>query len=148
MLHVMQDGDVEAQTYVWNWFALHAGQRMQLVNFWLVAIAFLAGAYVQAQSSHLKAIAIGVSLTGAIASFSFLMLDRRTRQMIQVAEVALQRLEEKRTGAGADETAELMTRSEQAKSSFLDSYRLLIQGLQLLVAVAFVLAAIFSVVVR
>lgn len=121
---------------------------MQLVNFWLVAIAFLAGAYVQAQSNHLKAVAIGVSFTGAIASLSFMMLDRRTRQMIQVAEVALQRLEEKRTNAGGDSTAELMTHSTDAKVSFLDSYRVLIQGLQLLVAASFVLAAIFSIVVH
>ena len=33
-----------SQTYAWNWFALHAGQRLQLVNFWLVAVAFLAAA--------------------------------------------------------------------------------------------------------
>jgi hypothetical protein len=142
----MRDEDVEAQSYTWNWFALHSGQRMQLVNFWLVAIAFLAGAYVQAQSSHLRLIALGVSLTGTVASVSFMRLDHRTRQMILVAELALRQLEERRTMNGADETAELVSRSHRARNSFFDSYRVLIQGLQLLVAVIFVLAAVYSIV--
>src|SRR4051812_41007057 len=37
--------DLDVRTYAWNWFALHANQRLQLVNFWLVAVAFLAGAF-------------------------------------------------------------------------------------------------------
>lgn len=71
--------------YAWSWFALHAGQRLQLVNFWLVAVAFLASAYVQARSSHLFVIALGVSITGAVASLAFARLDGRTRQLVQVA---------------------------------------------------------------
>ena len=32
--------DKIAFDYAWNWFALHAGQRMQSVNFFLVAASF------------------------------------------------------------------------------------------------------------
>ena len=142
----MRDEETEAQSYAWNWFALHSSQRMQLVNFWLVAVAFLAAAFVQAQASGLHTVALGVSLTGAVASFSFLRLDARTRLLVQIAEKALLRLEEKRTAHGTDDALELVSRSHQARRSFLDSYRVIIQGLQLMVTMMFLLAAIYSAI--
>src|SRR2546429_5431610 len=140
----MQDVETKAQTYAWNWFALHAGQRLQLVNFWLVAVAFLATAYVQARSSHMTAIAFGVSVTGVVSSVAFMRLDVRTRQMVQVAENALRRFEASAVAAGMDEVAELVKASHQVRRSRFDSYRVIIQGLQLSVASIFVLAAVFS----
>jgi hypothetical protein len=144
ILSAVRDEKTEAQVYAWNWFALHAGQRLQLVNFWLVAVAFLASAFVQAQLSHLSAIALGVSITGAVASLAFIRLDVRTRQLVRVAEDALERLEANRVAGGLDEVTELVKLSRQAQRSPLDSYRVIIQGLQLLVAGMFTLAAVYS----
>lgn len=140
----MQDNETAAQAYAWNWFALHAGQRLQLVNFWLVAVAFLASAYVEARSSHLFAIALGVSITGAVASLAFARLDVRTRQLVQVAEGALERLEATWVADGLDESIGLVKISRYVRRSPLDSYRVIIQGLQWLVAVMFILAAIYA----
>ena len=140
----MRDVDTKAQTYAWNWFALHAGQRLQLVNFWLVAVAFLASAYVQARSNHMTAIAFGVSVTGAVSSVSFMRLDVRTRQLVQVAENALRHFEASGVTAGMDEVTELVRASHEVRRSRFDSYRVIIQGLQLTVACIFILAAIFS----
>lgn len=140
----MQDAETKAQTYAWNWFALHAGQRLQLVNFWLVAVAFLAAAYVQARSDHMAAIAFGVSVTGAVSSLAFVRLDVRTRQLVQVAENALRYFEASGVAAGMDEVTELVKASHQVRQSRFDSYRVIIQGLQLSVAGMFVLAAAFS----
>ena len=140
----MQDAETKAQTYAWNWFALHAGQRLQLVNFWLVAVAFLASAYVQARSSHMTAIAFGVSVTGAVSSVAFMRLDVRTRQLVQVAENALSYFEAAGVAAGMDEVTELVKASHEIRRSRFDSYRVIIQGLQLTVACIFVLAAVFS----
>jgi hypothetical protein len=140
----VQDAETKAQTYAWNWFALHAGQRLQLVNFWLVAIAFLAAAYVQARSNHMTAIAFGVSVTGVVSSVAFVRLDVRTRQLVQVAESALRHFEASGVAAGMDEVTELVRASHQARRSRFDSYRVIIQGLQLSVAFIFVLAAVFS----
>lgn len=140
----MQDAETKAQTYAWNWFALHAGQRLQLVNFWLVAVAFLAAAYVQARSNHLVAIAFGVSVTGVVSSLAFVRLDVRTRQLVQVAENALRYFEASGVAAGIDEVTELVKASHQVRRSRFDSYRVIIQGLQLSVACIFILAAVFS----
>lgn len=140
----MRDQDKDAHGYAWSWFALHAGQRLQLVNFWLVAVAFLASAYVQARASHLFVIALGVSITGAISSLAFARLDGRTRQLVQVAENALERLEDSWVADGLDESMRLVKISHQVQRSPLDSYRIIIQGLQLLVAVMFILAAFYA----
>jgi hypothetical protein len=140
----VQDAETKAQTYAWNWFALHAGQRLQLVNFWLVAVAFLASAYVQARSNHMDAIAFGVSVTGVVSSLAFMLLDVRTRQLVQVAESALRHFEASGVAAGMDEVTELVKASDQMRRSRFDSYRVIIRGLQLSVACMFVLAAVFS----
>jgi hypothetical protein len=142
----VQDAETKAQTYAWNWFALHAGQRLQLVNFWLIAVAFLAAAYVQARANHMSAIALGVSITGVLSSLAFVKLDVRTRQLVQVAENALRYFEASGVAAGMDEVTELVKASHQWRRSRFDSYRVIIQGLQLSVACMFLLAAIFSVI--
>ena len=143
----MNDADRSALShgYAWNWFAPHSGQRLQLVNFWLVAVAFLAAAFVQARGSHQVAIAFGVSLTGAVSSLAFMRLDVRTRQLVQVAEEALGSFEKAQTAAGVDKVFELVAASQQARTRRFDSYRVIIQGLQLTVATIFLIAAIYSV---
>lgn len=145
-VRAVQDVETTARTYAWNWFALHAGQRLQLVNFWLVAVAFLASAYVQARTSHMSAIAFGVSITGVVSSLAFMRLDARTRQLVQVAENALSFFEASGVAAGMNHVTELVKASHQIRRSRFDSYRVIIQGLQLSVACMFVLAAIFSLV--
>jgi hypothetical protein len=134
----------EAQQYAWNWFALHSGQRMQLVNFWLVAVAFLGAAYVQASSSNLRPIAVGVAVAGAVASIAFALLDARTRRLVQVAEEALQRLEARETAAGTLSEARLVERAHTARRARLFSYRIVIEGLQIIVAVLFISAGVYA----
>ena len=142
----VDNAEMDAQTYAWSWFALHAGQRLQLVNFWLVSVAFLASAFVQARSNHLVAVAVGVSVAGVVSSLAFMKLDVRTRQLVQVAENALRYFEEKRALEGLDEVTALVKASHQGNRSRLDSYRVIIQGLQFTVAILFALAAIYSLI--
>ncbi|GAA3251139.1 hypothetical protein GCM10017691_63680 [Pseudonocardia petroleophila] len=136
--------------YAWNWFALHSGQRMQLVNFWLVAISFLGAAYVQARIGNLRGIAAGIAMAGMIASVSFSLLDERTRRLIDVAEDALRGLEVTQ-GEQADAGdicvgARLVVDAGQARRSRLYSYRVIIQGLQYAVAALFAAATVLAFV--
>jgi len=119
---------------------------MQLVNFWLVAVAFLAAAYVQARSDHLFAISLGVCAAGAIASLAFAKLDARTRQLIQVAEEALGLLELDNASNAIGETAQLVKQSQLTRRSPIGSYRIIIEGLQISIALLFLLGAIYSIV--
>jgi uncharacterized membrane protein len=110
-----------------------------------VAVAFLAAAFVQARSSHQVAIAFGVALTGAVSSLAFMRLDVRTRQLVHVAEEALISLEKAQTASGVNEVFELVAASRRVRTRRFDSYRIIIEGLQLTVAVIFLIAAIYSV---
>lgn len=134
------------RAYAWNWFALHAGQRLQLVNFWLVAVAFLAAAYVQSEVSHARPIAAGVALVGVVASIAFQRLDVRTRQLSRIAEDALREIEQEWIAQGASESVSLVQRSHEARKSWVDSYRVVIQGLQFSVALVFATAFIYALV--
>lgn len=143
----MSNDQLNLPDYAWNWFALHSGQRLQLVNFWLVAVAFLATSYVQAQASHLVPVAVGVSLAGAISSVAFMRLDVRTQQLVQVAEDALQVFEEEATTRGHDDSIKLVHAAGAKRKSRLDSYRVIIRSLQLSVAGLFILAFIYTLAV-
>ena len=141
---VLSESGAEEQTYAWNWFALHAGQRMQLVNFWLIAVAFLVAAYVQATTEKLVPVAVGVCAAGAAASIAFALLDERTRHLVQVAEAALRDLEDERAAAGGRPTFRLVLGAQAARKGRASSYRVIIQTLQLTVAALFLAAAVYT----
>jgi hypothetical protein len=75
--------------YAWKWFALHAAQRMQTLNYFLVATAFLVAAYGSLLQKNLNLPAVIVALVGAWTAIWFTRLDKRTRQLIAAGEVAL-----------------------------------------------------------
>jgi len=127
----------DARTYAWNWFALHSSQRMQLVNFWLVAVAFLAAAFVQASTNRLRAIAVGVALAGALASLAFAALDSRTRNLIKVSENALRQIEDELDREGPDKGIKLVGLAHTSRISRASSYRFIIQGMQITIAALF-----------
>lgn len=130
-----------AHAYAWNWFALHAGQRMQLVNFWLIAVAFLGAAYVQAEVARLSVVAAGTAAAGVASSAAFLLLDERTRQLVRLAEEALAELEV--AGDPAIGGIRLVSRSSHRRSA-VHSYRVVIRALHVAVAVLFAGACVRS----
>lgn len=140
----MTDLVVDRHTYAWNWFALHSAQRMQLVNFWLVAVAFLGTAFVQARVSNLAFVAAGVCIAGAVSSVAFLLLDIRTRGLVQVAERALIAMEDEMLPADAPEEFRLV-RNADRRSVPLSSYYVLIRGLQASLTALFLTAGVDSV---
>src|SRR5215813_10655336 len=78
----------QAREHAWNWFVIHAGQRMQTFNFFLVATAFLFAAYATLLEKH-RGAALGVCLVGAWLALWFNRLDSRTRQLVKAGERAL-----------------------------------------------------------
>lgn len=78
-----------AAKHAWDWFALHAAQRMQTVNFFIVfEAALLAGAGV-AMKEKITALTL-ISGAGAIVlAIVFFFLERRVRQLVKIGEDAL-----------------------------------------------------------
>jgi hypothetical protein len=78
-----------------SWIELHANQRQSLLNFFLIAVAFLFNAYVGALSSHRYLLAGTISLLGAAISFSFTAMDLRNRELTRAGEASLKEIQDR-----------------------------------------------------
>jgi len=87
--------EVEKQRfeYAWRWFNYHAGQRMQLFNFFLIITGILANAYVGAYEKGTNLMRLAISLIGTLQSFGFLAFDIRSRELTRYAEDILEKIE-------------------------------------------------------
>lgn len=81
--------------HIWQWFSLHAHQRMQSVYYFIVVAAFLFGAYIHAFNAEKPPLALGISFLGGFISFIFFRLENRVRNLIHASEEALIPLEKK-----------------------------------------------------
>jgi hypothetical protein len=90
---VSDDPFTPAMTYAWNWFSLHSNQRMQLVNFWIVAMAFMAAAFAAVSQKDLWWISSGLAFCGLATTYAFAYLELRTRVLIDIGRDALRTLE-------------------------------------------------------
>ena len=55
----------------WKWFELHASQRMQLINYFPVAVAFLTAAYAVGLRDDTPEVPMVVAVLGIILSNCF-----------------------------------------------------------------------------
>lgn len=84
-----------AVDHAWSWFALHSGQRMQLVNFLIVSLTVTTAAYGASMNLKKFGVACGIALGGIVLALLFRRLDLRTRELVQACEPALQQIEER-----------------------------------------------------
>lgn len=85
-----QSNDAETDLR-WLWFSMHSNQRMQILGYWLVAIGLVTAAYAQTLASGHRTPAAIIAFLGLIMSVLFLLLDRRTRQLVKIGEQFLSR---------------------------------------------------------
>jgi hypothetical protein len=83
--------------YAWQYFELHAKQRIAVFNFYIVVAGFLtttiAASFSETKHMHLVGIVLGITLS--VMSFIFWKLDTRTKALIKNSENALKRIEHK-----------------------------------------------------
>jgi hypothetical protein len=81
--------------YAWAYFSLHAGQRLQSFNFFLIVAGLLAGGTMTLlkDGGDLRWIAVPLGVTLALLSGVFWKLEHRTRYLIKNAEKALKYLD-------------------------------------------------------
>jgi len=70
----------------WQWFKLHAQQRMQIVSFWFVAMSFLCTAAAVVYSAKQYGATLLISSAIVLSSILFLLFDFRTRELISYGE--------------------------------------------------------------
>jgi len=129
--------------HAWSWFALHAAQRLQMLNFWLVAVAFLTAAYVAALKDARPAVASGVAVAGAVLSLCFHRLERRTRQLVRLGEAPLKLLQEQLATQTGIAELQILVAADRDTGRF-SSYGDVIRAMQWLIIAAFVVAAVLA----
>lgn len=84
----------DQRQYVWNYFQLHASQRLITFNFYIViSTAIAAGYAVALRANGIPVLAILLGFTISLLSFVFWKLDMRNKLLIKNAEEALKYLE-------------------------------------------------------
>lgn len=75
--------------YGWKYFELHAKQRMSMLGFFFVGVAFLANALVNLLEIQLFDPAAVLAIAGFAISFGFFFLDIRNSKLVKMAEELL-----------------------------------------------------------
>ena len=89
------DEHQQMRTHVWQYFTVHAGQRMSMLNLFMLLTGLIAaglGACVQGQGT-LRLLGGILGLFLALTAFLFWKLDARTAFLVKHAEEAMVRLE-------------------------------------------------------
>jgi hypothetical protein len=128
--------------HAWNWFNLHAAQRMQTFNYFLVATAFLIAAYASL-IERVPLAALAVALVGAWISFWFTRLDNRTRQLINAGEDVL-KIYQKRIAKSIDLPEFEILRIVEGPGDRASSYRLVIGVIQRTIVTVFLFAGAYA----
>jgi len=82
---------------LWNYFSLHANQRVQVFNFFIIIECFLIGGFftVSQLASENKFYKIVICCLVVLFSFIFFLLDIRTKNIIKIVEKSIIQVEEK-----------------------------------------------------
>ena len=134
----------DALDHSWKWFALHASQRMQLINYFFITVAFLSAAYATGLEADKPVVSAGVAVLGIVMSIGFQLIDLRTRELIRVGERALASIE---TSIQSDISLPTITFVEQVETptrSFI-SCSFVIRMLHCATIIGFVLGAAYAV---
>jgi hypothetical protein len=132
----------DALDQAWSWFEVHAAQRMQSLNFFLIATAFLVAAYGTVLDRH-SGIAALVAAFGAWITFWFYRMERRTRQLVKAGEAALQPMQAQLAEIAANPSMSILTKVETSARG-ASTYGTVIPMIQLPTVLVFLALAIYA----
>jgi hypothetical protein len=84
---------IAALNHAWDWYDARINRGLQVLNYFLVAIAVLATAYVSSINGRHYAIAAAIASSGAALTAVTFMVGYRQRHQAAVGEVALAELQ-------------------------------------------------------
>lgn len=135
-----------ALTHSQSWVELHANQRQNLLNFFLIAIAFLFNAYVGALNGHHAFLAAVISLLGVAISSSFTMMDLRNRDLTRAGEIAVRDLEDRLAHTNNMPSLRIMETIDEPRHPWL-SIGKLIRAIHISVGLVFLGTSIYALII-
>lgn len=142
--------------YAWRWFALHANQRVTMFSYFLVASGILANAYALLLKEDLWGAAVATAGIGCIVGLVSLGLDSRNHQLVKLGEEVLTHIEREYlflagTGSENQDSSSHGILHREAKGRephLLFKHRFLIGSVEVVVASAFLVAALYAWCIR
>lgn len=124
------DGNVDPESlrkYAWDYFSVHANQRMSVFNFFVALAVLMTGALFGTfhRDFDLPALGVVLGIGLAFVSFIFWKLDQRAKYLVKNAEAALADVERHfptATGTGEPHVTQLV-RWEEAETRKLRTER-------------------------
>lgn len=112
----MKDDNSTLRDLAWNYFSIHASQRLTTFNFYIVVSSLAATSYFATFRAdlHLTAARPVLACLLCLLAFVFWKLDQRNRILIKNAERALKFFEQT---CEIDDTAKVFTQEEKETSS-------------------------------
>ena len=135
------EAESRSLSHAWDWFALHAAQRLQMFNFFCVTTAFLVAAFVTADQNRARVLAGTIALGGAAASVGYNLLEQRTKSLVRAAEQALTPLQARLADLTGVDAVRILAKVERPDHR-LTKYSFVFNLLQRAAAVAWLLAAL------
>jgi len=95
MICDMSDSLKQQRDYAWNYFQIHAAQRMTTFNFFVILAGLLTAGLARTLVSHdeLRFIGFFLGIALIVIAFSFWQLDKRVKYLIGLAESKLRDIE-------------------------------------------------------
>jgi hypothetical protein len=135
-----------ALTHSQSWIELHTNQRQNLLNFFLIAAAFLVNAYVGALSDRHYILAGFIGLLGAAISVAFMLMDLRNRDLTRAGEVAVRDIEARLANTYNMPTLRIMEAIDKPRRPWL-SIGKLVRAVHATVGLVFLGTAIYAFVI-
>ncbi|MDO0978136.1 hypothetical protein [Mycolicibacterium frederiksbergense] len=131
--------------HAWDWFSLHAAQRMQMINFYVLSIAFVTAAYVASIANNRPEVAVGTAIICLVFSAIFWRLEVRTRELVRIARNALFKVQGELAALTGFDTINMAVAAETSVSN-TGSYATLITRLYAAVGAVYLIGGIYAIV--
>lgn len=140
----LTEAEAAVLEHAWNWFALHSGQRMQLLSFFFVALGLVVAGYGAALQADLPVVAGGLSVAGMVVAAAFFLADLRTRELVKASEVPIAAIQQRLADVSGISTIKLVHGVEKPKMPH-SSYGAIIAKLMIATAVLMVAGLAFAI---
>lgn len=84
-----------ALSHAWGWFTVHAAQRMQSINLFLISFTVIVAGYGASFQAKNYLVSLIVAIAGIVITLAFWFLEERNRTLVKVAEVPLAFLQQR-----------------------------------------------------
>ena len=127
--------------YAWRHFSLHARQRVQMFNFFLLGSSFLASGYGLLIREQLYLPALVLAFVGVLVGIASIILDVRNARLVDLGEAALMSFEQEYLigeATGKPQKAAIMSYEECYKApKWWQKHKTVIRALEASAAIAF-----------